>query len=460
VKRRSNAGLFQRLLEAGKKTTYHGKIRTRGGKRTPTVRKGKQTTYKGVRIIPVEGEFETSLDSSRFETTRQAKRFIDSWQKGRNPASYRGQSIANLERMLIYANARAYADDWLERDRGRRDVAAIEHALKNARKREAKRGNPSKAYEAAIAKHDRAIHAFHKVRDAYRARQIGDAEFLRARKAYDAATAEFDRAFAKEQGNPKGTKGRFERCVKAVSERGGAYDPRAVCGAQEKKYRGNPTIYQALAEKLGRAPTNAELRAEVARIKEEALIDTATKGKLGWQRRRSARNPADAAMAVSEEFHGRKVKAMIPVQQKRHYHKYLAELGELRKLIVHSRDGKSKVTLRQFDGAMLCSNEDRNQLFIVDGDQSVDLKDFGIKNPHEVETLGEVVTIDYFTDKEHLGDEGGEAVYTHKFRSTNDNGKHKTIRMANNPDLIYYLRDQHLEFSGGSYEIRAEGIDK
>jgi hypothetical protein len=28
------------------------------------------------------------------------------------------------------------------------------------------------------------------------------------------------------------------------------------------------------------------------------------------------------------------------------------------------------------------------------------------------------------------------------------------------PDLIYRVRDKLLEFSGGTYEIRAEGIDK
>lgn len=170
-------------------------------------------------------------------------------------------------------------------------------------------------------------------------------------------------------------------------------------------------------------------------------------------------NPADAAMAVSEEFHGRKVKAMIPVSQKRHYHKYLAELGELRKLEVLARDGKHRVTLSKFDGAMLCTNEDKNQLFLVGGDQGVDLRDFGIKDAHETETLGEVTKIEYFTDKEHLGSEGGEAVYVHKFRTTNGGRGHQTVRLARNPDLIYYLRDEHLEFSGGSYFIRAEGID-
>jgi hypothetical protein len=44
------------------------------------------------------------------------------------------------------------------------------------------------------------------------------------------------------------------------------------------------TIYQALKAKLGREPTNAELKAEVARIKTEALVDAATAGKLRYQR--------------------------------------------------------------------------------------------------------------------------------------------------------------------------------
>lgn len=47
-----------------------------------------------------------------------------------------------------------------------------------------------------------------------------------------------------------------------------------------------PTIYEALYEKLGRAPTNAELKADVERIKTEALVEAAGKGKLKHQRGR------------------------------------------------------------------------------------------------------------------------------------------------------------------------------
>ena len=49
----------------------------------------------------------------------------------------------------------------------------------------------------------------------------------------------------------------------------------------------NPnTIWNRLAAKLGREPTNAEAEAEVKRIMTQALIDTAEKGKFPHQRNR------------------------------------------------------------------------------------------------------------------------------------------------------------------------------
>lgn len=46
------------------------------------------------------------------------------------------------------------------------------------------------------------------------------------------------------------------------------------------------TIYAALTLKLGRIPTNEELKADVQRIKQDALVEVASKGKLPFQRRR------------------------------------------------------------------------------------------------------------------------------------------------------------------------------
>lgn len=47
------------------------------------------------------------------------------------------------------------------------------------------------------------------------------------------------------------------------------------------------TIYQKLAEKLGRNPTNAECKTECLRIMNDALIEAASKGKLSHQKKRA-----------------------------------------------------------------------------------------------------------------------------------------------------------------------------
>ncbi len=46
------------------------------------------------------------------------------------------------------------------------------------------------------------------------------------------------------------------------------------------------SIASALARKLGREPTLAELKAEVKRILEESLAERAEAGKLSFQRKR------------------------------------------------------------------------------------------------------------------------------------------------------------------------------
>ena len=176
------------------------------------------------------------------------------------------------------------------------------------------------------------------------------------------------------------------------------------------------------------------------------------------QRKRARkRNPSSDAAAVYEEFHGRPSSEVVTVTEKIHYHKNLAALGELRTLIVQARDG-ARVTLTRFKKAILCTNEAKNQLFVRGGDQSVDLQSFGIRTAHEIETLGRVVELAYFTTKDHLGDEGGTALYFHVAGETNENGKRKMAGWG--PDLIYHTVDERLEFSGGSYTIRAEGVDK
>jgi len=49
----------------------------------------------------------------------------------------------------------------------------------------------------------------------------------------------------------------------------------------------NPnTIYNRLKDKLGREPTNDEIKSDIRRILDEVMVDLAGKGKLSFQRKR------------------------------------------------------------------------------------------------------------------------------------------------------------------------------
>jgi hypothetical protein len=200
-----------------------------------------------------------------------------------------------------------------------------------------------------------------------------------------------------------------------------------------------------------------------AKVKKSRILDDeAARGIFGGlmnSGRREKKNPAGAAAEGFEEFHGYAPTEEVRVTKQRHYHKHLSGAGKLIALEVRGIDRQTHM-VKGFGGALLCFNEAKNQLFVEGGDQALDLREWGIKKPHEIETLGKVLAIDYHTKKEHLGDEGGTATYAHRFRTTNEDGKHVVVTISRYPDLIYRVLDEQLEFSGGSYFIRAEGIDQ
>jgi hypothetical protein len=194
---------------------------------------------------------------------------------------------------------------------------------------------------------------------------------------------------------------KFERCVKAVKKRGGAANAYAVCTAA---------------------------------------------GTRKNKKKRKRKNPEGESVKAFESFHGRQPDEVVTVERKIHYHRHLAAAGKLEALIVIARDGDI-VMLSKFKGALLCMNEKGTQLYIEGGDQKVDLKQFGVKTPHEKELLGELKQVEYFTTKDHLGSEGGEAIYQHKFS--------KPL-----PTVIYDVLNEQLEIAGGKYVILPEGIDQ
>lgn len=174
------------------------------------------------------------------------------------------------------------------------------------------------------------------------------------------------------------------------------------------------------------------------------------KKKLKRNSGRTRKNPLEAAQALYEGFHGRPSGETIRVKTPIHEHKFLAGLGQLERLDITTQGG-GKVRYSNFGGAILCANEKRTQMFIEGGDQSVDLKLFSIKDPvHEFEVLGICTRVRYYTVKDHLGDEGGEAIYNHKLVS-------RSFRKA--PTLIYDTRNKLLSFAGGNYVVLDEGIE-
>jgi hypothetical protein len=255
----------------------------------------------------------------------------------------------------------------------------------------------------------------------------------------------------------------FDRCVKAVQAKGGAANAYAVCTAAGT--RKNPP-YSIVAEdghELGLVQSREAAFSEARSYAESGQrVEVVWKGRKGYESKwfgRKRRNPAAASVEAFKEFHGFEPSEVVTVSKKVHHHAHLAALGTLVQLDVWGVDGRGhKIT--GFKGALLATNETGDQLFVEGGDQSVNLADFGIRTPHETETLGRVTNIGYHTKKTHLGDEGGEAVYVHRFRATNRNGKHVVVKMTREPDLIYDVRNEQLLFSGGSYEILREGINK
>lgn len=303
-------------------------------------------------------------------------------------------------------------------------------------------------------------------------KKFTDAQLDRKLKAHYAKGGNLKEFMAMNPGIPGSA---FKRCVARVAEKGGAYDPRAVCasvgrkkyGAKKfqamakagRKRAGNPPkVFYHDVDKRGRErfyhDSNVGRRLVLYPVEEAKLLIATGQARAVPKRKR---NPAAAAAEVYEEFHGTPSTSVVELTERLHFHEHLAELGRLELLVVNGIDGYEH-RISGFKGAKLCSNETKDQLFIRGGDQEIDLGDYKLKPPHEVETLGQVTEIQYFTTKKHLGSEGGTAIYFHKAGTTSENGRHKKVGYG--PDLIYRVRDKALEFSGGTYEIRAEGIDK
>ena len=148
------------------------------------------------------------------------------------------------------------------------------------------------------------------------------------------------------------------------------------------------------------------------------------------------------------------------IEDREHFHSVVWGIGALVALFIklpadRRQVGLSNVVELRFDfeakkPAIVTANEKRNQMFIDGGDQSVDLKLFGIdpKEAHEKEVLGYLTRAWYFTNKTHLGRDGGVAIYKHKLGEEG----------GELPTVTYSVIDKRLSIAGGSYTIPDEGV--
>lgn len=198
-------------------------------------------------------------------------------------------------------------------------------------------------------------------------------------------------------------------------------------------------------ERQARARIKKEIQKEKRRVA-ALLKKQAKRDRKAFSRNPAKRNPEASARAAYRDFHGKDPETVITVDTPRHYHGVLPGIGKLDFVSLYRPQGRAK-GIKFSKGTYLCENEKRTQLFIVGGDQSVNLKDFGITHPHETEVLGEVSEIGYRTEKLHLIEkDGGKGLYVHKFS-------------VPRPTLVYDVRNKLLSFAGGGYTIPSEGID-
>lgn len=184
------------------------------------------------------------------------------------------------------------------------------------------------------------------------------------------------------------------------------------------------------------------------------------------------RNPSSTSDAVYEEFHGAPPQNILEIHETEHVHGNLAGLGDLICIIVKLSGGTKAGELRELnapdparaperDIVRVCCNEAKNQMYLVGGDQSIDVTKLGFRDSFDVVhdgesfeatelkdlmVLGEIHKLTYRTEKEF--DDFEEIDYFHRI------GEDTKVR----PFLLYDTMNNWMKIAGGEYTIHARGL--
>lgn len=157
------------------------------------------------------------------------------------------------------------------------------------------------------------------------------------------------------------------------------------------------------------------------------------------------KNPLESAASLSEAWHGRPSKSIEEVTEKIHTHSVLTKLGRLMEIGI--ADGKYEIPIAFGKGVTLCSSEDGRQLYLVGGNQEVDVKPFDVPLDKDLVVLGEASSITYWTAKMHLNEEDKTpGPYRHEF--ADENGERPTV--------LYECLNHLVLLAGGTYNIKRD----
>ena len=162
----------------------------------------------------------------------------------------------------------------------------------------------------------------------------------------------------------------------------------------------------------------------------------------------SRRNPQAASDAMYETFHGTPPTGYKQYEVKLHHHEWLANLGRLLYLVVIRNDGET-IKMKPKDTIQLSTTEDGGQLYFLGGNQEVKLSDWKLEEtlPKDFVVIGPCVEIAYHTSKGF-----------HQFQPTDYYHFFGEERGGVPPMLEYDVRSKRLYLSGGTYQVKPEGI--
>lgn len=168
-------------------------------------------------------------------------------------------------------------------------------------------------------------------------------------------------------------------------------------------------------------------------------------------KRKGRRNPNDGMQGAAdlyEDFHGKRSEQITTLIESQRIRSDYAQLGRLIWIDLNTLTGLRAV-LEFGDDTHLCSSPDGRQLFILGGDQTVDLGALDMSSDEWMRdsmVLGTAEKITYRTEKGFHDFE--EIDYYHKL------GEDTGVK----PQLVYDTINRRLSLVGGQYLVKPEGI--